>query len=167
MALNAQILFSIVAQESSSGDMFNQMRVTPASYAASLTDGTGANQAQIAWSDSRVVGESESDDLVLTALADDRGTISFSSIKSWYVKNTSQYGVSLGRDQQGDDPPTNPWDGWVYGYGTGFSISPGGAIAHCSPSASGSTVGAGSRIRVSAPEGATYDIVLIGEGTIS
>lgn len=167
MALNAQILFSIVAQESSSGDMFSQMRVTQASYAASLTDGTGANQAQIAWSDSRVVGASESDDLVLTALVDDRGTVSFSSIKSWYVKNTSQYQVTLGRDQQGDVLPTNPWSGWVYGNGTGFTMSPGGAIAHCSPSASGEGVAAGSRIRVSAAEGATYDIVLIGEGTVS
>jgi hypothetical protein len=167
MALNAQILFSIVAQESSSGDMFNQMRVTPASYAASLADGTGANQAQIAWSDSRVVGASESDDLVLTALSDDRGTVSFSSIKSWYVKNTSQYTLTLGRDQEGDALPTSPWTGWVYGYTSGFNISPGGAIAHCSPSASGEPVAAGNRIRVSAAEGATYDIVLIGEGTIS
>ena len=48
MALNSQINISLIAHETSSGDLSQTIRVTPASYAAALTTGTGANQAQVA-----------------------------------------------------------------------------------------------------------------------
>jgi len=43
MALNAQITLSILAHETSSGDLSRTLRATPANYALSLGDGTGAN----------------------------------------------------------------------------------------------------------------------------
>ena len=61
MPLNAQVAVSIVAHETAAGDLSRQMRVTPATYAMLFTDGTGANQAQVVWSDSRTLsGSSES-----------------------------------------------------------------------------------------------------------
>ena len=45
MALNAQIMLSILAHETSAGDMSKTLRATPATYSASLSDGTAAYQA--------------------------------------------------------------------------------------------------------------------------
>jgi len=167
MPLSAQVLVSLIAHESSSGDLSRQMRVTPATYAVALTDGTGANQSQVAWSGTRTIGASESDDLVLTALADDRGTVSFSSIKALYIKNTSATDISLGRDQQGDALPSSPWGGTPMSLTSGYALSGGASICVCSPSAAGIAVFSGNKLRVSGGSGATYEIVLIGEGTIS
>jgi hypothetical protein len=167
MPLSAQVLLSMVAHESSSGDLSKQMRVTPATYAVAFSDGTGANQAQVAWSGARTIGVSESDDLVLTALADDRGAVSFSSIKALYIKNTSATDISLGRDQQGDEMPSSPWDGTPMSSTSGYALPGGASICVCNPSAAGIAVFSGNKLRVSGGSGSTYEIALIGEGTIS
>ena len=84
MALNAQIALSILAHETSIGDLSRTLRATPANYALSLTDGTGANQAQVVWSDSRTATTSN-DDLTLWNLSDTRDgasvTVAFTQIK--------------------------------------------------------------------------------------
>lgn len=167
MALNAQIALSLVSHETSTQNISSEIRVTPASYSLALATGTGANQAQVVWSGSRTIGASEIDDLVLSSLTDDRGTIAFTAIKAWYVKNTSQSELSLGRDQAGDALPSSPWAGWAYSATSGLDLSPNGAVFVCNPSAAGSAVASGSRARVSGPNGSTYQIVFIGEGTIS
>lgn len=167
MPLNAQIALSIVAHETSSGDLSRTLRATPASFAMSLADGTGANQAQVAWSDARTLGIGSVDVVAMRSLSDDRGTVSFSAIKALYLRNTHQqnqidlrYGTSF----------ANYWQ--AFGFveeGNGETIIPPGcAIAMLSPTAAGWGVGDGTdSLHLYANQGTTYEIVLIGEGTIT
>ena len=76
MPINAQVLLSVLSHESTSGDISQTLRVTPATYALSLGDGTGANQAQVAWSDSRTFPAGGEDSFAIRSLTDDRGTVS-------------------------------------------------------------------------------------------
>lgn len=166
MPLSAQIALSMIAHESSSGDLSSQMRVTPAVCGVLLADGDGANRAQVAWSAQRVIGVSEVDDIVFSSMQDDRGSVSFSSVKAWYIKNTSSGDVGdivVGSDQSDDTVPASAWTGWA----RGLAIPAGGAIALVAPSAVGLPVGPANVIRVSGNNGATYDLMLIGEGTVS
>jgi hypothetical protein len=153
MALNAQILLSILAHETSAGDLSKTLRATPVSYALSLGDGTGASQAQVVWSDSRTLSGSNHT-LNLAVLADTRDgatvSVAITATKAIYVRNThASFAISL----SGAPLPTN-----------GVSIAPGGAYAQFDPTATGisSTV-----INITGTAGGTYDIVLIGEGSVT
>jgi len=167
MALNAQIMLSILAHETSAGDLSRTLRATPASYALSLTDGTGANQAQVVWSDSRTATTSD-DDLPLKTLPDTRDgaavVVAFSNIKLVYVRNTSASstlaigGVSSITAFAG--LPIN----------VPLQIAPGGCYFFSTPGADGATAGVGIEAvaRFAAVSGScTYDIVLIGEGSVT
>lgn len=161
MPLNAQILLSILAHESTSGDISQTLRVTPATYALSLGDGTGANQAQVAWSDARTIAAAGSSTIDLAAAADDRGVVVFSAIKLIYVRNTGANEIALSDGTWGgspfDDISASP-----------FTIQPDAAFLLASPTAAGYAVGGGDQTIVfSSTLGGTYDIVLIGEGTIT
>ena len=152
MALNAQITLSILAHESSSGDLSRTLRATPASYALSLTDGTGANQAQVVWSGTRTLsGASET--LDLSSLSDTRDgaavVTSLTAVKVAYLKNTH---ASIGLTASGGP------------FGTACSIPAGGAAVHVDPTAAGLSA---SGVTVTGSAGATYDIILIGEGTVT
>ena len=149
MALNAQITLSILAHETSSGDLSRTLRATPANYALSLGDGTGANQAQVVWSDSRTVsGPSET--LNLSSLPDTRDgasvSVALTAVKVAYIRNahaTTALTVSGGP------------------FGSGYTLPAGAAAVHADPSAGGL---AATNVTVA---GATYEIVLIGEGTVT
>jgi hypothetical protein len=140
--------------------MFNQMRVTPASYAASLADGTGANQAQIAWSDSYSWDDGSTTGYIIAGLADDRGTVSFSSLKVLYIKNN------------GGDPllvySSNFASGPIKNSGR-IEVQGGGVAVLVAPTSGGWTASGNSSLVVDRQSGtnANFDIVLIGEGTIS
>lgn len=161
MALNAQITLSILAHETSSGDISRTLRATPVSYALSLTDGTGANQAQVVWSDSRTLSGSP-DTLALGSLTDDRGTVTFTAIKVIYIKNNGNATMLWSDGTWGggpfDDISSSP-----------VSIRPGGVLAIAAPDASGFSVDVGSQTIVlsSASSGVAYDIALIGEGSVA
>jgi len=180
MALNAQILLSILAHESDNGDISQTLRATPATYALALTDGTGANQAQVVWSDA-ITQASQNNDIDLQSLSDDRGTVAFTAIKAVYIANTSESAnVEVQRYSETDGTPafSNAWLSGpfqaqnivsagdvdvVFSY-----INAGGAVAAFSPTAAGYLVSASSKIlRVTAAPGATYEVILIGEGTIT
>jgi hypothetical protein len=166
MALNAQILLSILAHESSSGDISQTLRATPATYSLTLGNGTGANQAQVAWSDVRTAGESP-DDLDLTSLSDDRGTVSFSAIKAAYLRNTH---ASNQVDIRGGAAIENSWTGFAYAdeSGADLVVLPGGAAFVSAPTAGGIAVSPAYKIlRLVANPGTTYEIILIGEGTVA
>lgn len=152
MALNAQIQLSILAHETSSGDISRTLRATPVSYAATLADGTGANQAQVVWSDSRTLaGASETIDPA--SLADTRDgaavTVAMTAVKVAYLKNTH---ASISLTAAGGP------------FGSGSTVQPGGAVALVSPTAGGLSAAA---ITVTGSAGGTYDIVLIGEGSVA
>jgi hypothetical protein len=168
MALNAQILLSILAHESSSGDISQTLRATPATYSLALADGTGANQAQVVWSESGTISTGSSGEIDLTALADDRGTVTMTSLKTIAFKNVSaQAPINL------DQPQSGAWETGPYGAGA-VVIPPGGMALFVSPTAGGWPVAAGPQIigMVNAAAFgsglvAAYEIILIGEGTVT
>lgn len=147
MSLSAEVLFSIVAVETDTADIARNSRITKADYFQALTDGTDANQAQIAWSDSRVSGGT--DTLQLSALSDTRDgasvSVVFSAVKAIYIRNTgSTHTLTLSGSLSG-------------------SVAPGGIFVVVNPTAAGASA---SSLVVTSTAGATYDIVVIGEGTI-
>ena len=161
MALDAQILLSILAHESSSEDISRTLRATPASYSLTLGDGTGANQAQVVWSDSRTATTSTST-INLTSLSDDRGTVAFTAIKAMYLRNTGSVAVNWNGGTWTSGPLSAPGDCLL-------SIPAGGCAVFAAPTAAGYAVPAGSQtIDIDASGGsATYEIILIGEGTVT
>lgn len=162
MALTAQIALSILAHETSSGDLSRTLRATPANYALTLTDGTGANQAQVVWSDSRTATTSN-DDLSLASLADTRDgaavVVAFTQVKFVYVRNTHatanlRIGGAVGLGVFAGLPVT-----------VAMTLPPGGGYMFSAPTDSGVVAGIA---RFAAESGScTYDIVLIGEGTVT
>jgi hypothetical protein len=175
MALNAQINLSIIAQETSAGDISRTMRATPVSYSVGLTDGTGANQAQIAWSDSRTISGTE-ETLSLASLPDVRDgasvTVGMTSVNVLYVKNTHATAtVLLGSTSAGTfaashfvGMPANKIPAGAQGY----ALPPGAAILISVPTQLGLTTLAGQQFTVgSSTAGATYDIVIVGRGSVS
>lgn len=149
MSLSAEVFFSIVAVETDTADIARNSRVTRADYFQALTEGTAANQAQIVWSDSRVSSGSGTDTLQLDNLSDTREgasvSVVFSAVKTIYVRNTgSTHTLTL----------TGSFSG---------SVAPGGIFAVVNPTATGASA---ATLFVSSTVGATYDIVVVGEGTI-
>jgi hypothetical protein len=165
MPLNAQLTLSIMAHETSSGDLSRTLRATPASYSLSLADGTGANQAQVVWSASRTAATT-GESLDLRSLSDTRDgaavTVSFTAVKAIYVRNThATNSLLIGGSTIG---------GFVgLPFSSGLAAAPGGAYFFTSPSGSGFAVNGNSWIaRFTGSGGScTYDIVLIGEGTVT
>jgi hypothetical protein len=147
VSLSAEVFFSIVAVETDTADIARNSRVTRADYFQALTEGTAANQAQIVWSDSRVSGGT--DTIQLDSLSDTRDgasvSVVFSAVKTIYVRNTgSTHTLTL----------TGSFSG---------SVAPGGILAVVNPTAAGASA---STLVVTSTVGATYDIVVVGEGTI-
>jgi len=147
VSLSAEVFFSIVAVEADTADIARNSRVTRADYFQALTEGTAANQAQIVWSDSRVSGGT--DTIQLDSLSDTRDgasvSVVFSAVKTIYVRNTGgTHTLTL----------TGSFSG---------SVAPGGIFAVVNPTAAGASA---STLVVTSTAGATYDIVVIGEGTI-
>lgn len=167
MPLNAQILLSILAHETSSGDLSRSIRVTPANYAAALSDGTGASQAQVVWSDSRAVAPGGYDNVNLRSLADDRGSISITAVKAWFIRNTGPVSFSFGAYGTSQETYSLP----IGEEGTGIATSPPGGVAFfMNPTAAGwptNSPTANFVVYNNSLQNATYDIVFIGEGTIS
>jgi len=167
MALNAQILLSILAHETANGDISQTLRATPATYALPLSDGTGANQAQVVWSDSRtattIVGAG--DILDLQALSDDRGTVSFTAIKAMYLRNTGSEEI------QWNDSNGSAWLSFLgQPNDSEVRFPAGGAMLITAPGASGFAVSNLSRTLrfvVDSAGSSTYEIILIGEGTVT
>lgn len=152
MAFSAQVSLSVLAHETSSSDLSQTLRVTPASYAVSVTDGTSANQAQVAWSDNRTLaGASES--LSMSALPDVRDgatvTVTLTAVKLWYVRNRGASAIALA----GAPFPA-----------AGLTVAAGAVAMQSDQSAAGMSA---SGVTVTGTTGGNYDILLFGEGSIS
>lgn len=161
MALDAQILLSILAHESSSGDISRTLRATPASYSLTLSDGTGANQAQVVWSDSRTATTTP-DTLSRFTLTDVRSgataSILLDALKLLYIWNKSS-SVSINASATG----------WAVLPSSPHRIRPGGVLLITAPGQDGYAPGGmGDSITISTgAASADYDIILIGEGTVT
>lgn len=154
MALNAQVTLSVVAHESSAADLARALRVTSAAYSASISDGTGAGQAQIAWSDSRTLGAS-SDSLNPASLSDTRDgaavTVAFTAIKVIYIKNShASNSITV-------TSTTLSSSGSV-------TVEPGACLAVAAATAAGKTP---ANFTVAGAAGTTYDVALLGNGTVT
>lgn len=165
MALDAQILLSIVAHETSSGDISRTLRATPASYSLILSNGTGANQAQVVWSDSRTIEADGEDTPNVAGLADDRGTVAFTAVKLIYIRNSGTVPLNLiGNGDWATGPQKLPDT-------SNYEIPAGGCWLATNPTAAGWSVGASPKYitiqNQSGSTAATYEIVLIGEGTVT
>jgi len=152
MAFSAQITLSLLAHESEVGDISTALRVTPASYAVAMTDGSAANQAQVAWSDNRTLSSS-SETLALSALPDVRSgatvTVTITAVKAYYVRNRGASSLAFA----GAPFPA-----------AGLTVAAGAVAMQSDQSAAGM---AASGVTVTGTSGGSYDIVLFGEGSVS
>jgi hypothetical protein len=152
MAFSAQITLSLLAHESEAGDISTALRVTPASYAVAMTDGTAANQAQVAWSDNRTLSSS-SETLALSALPDVRSgatvTVTITAVKAYYVRNRGASSLAFA----GAPFPA-----------AGLTVAAGAVAMQSDQSAAGMSA---SGVTVTGTSGGSYDIVLFGEGSVS
>jgi hypothetical protein len=166
MPLNAQVSLSMIVHESSSTDLSQTLRATPVSYALSMADGSGANQAQVSWSSSGSATTTPTD-LDLSSLPDTRGgaavTVSFTAVKAVFVRNKSasqalNIGGPAGATASAAFPPV------------AYPIAPGGCYCVVAPTEAGLAVSpSGARIaRLAAASGsAEYDVVFVGEGSVA
>lgn len=148
--LAANILVDVFAQEQLSGDIVREVRTTPLRYYVSFTDGTAASQAQVVWSDSRTLA-SGSETLNFSSIADTRDgaavTINFTAVKAVVVRNShATHNVTFS------------------GAFTAWPLKPGGMVTIVDPSADGVDT---PTLVVSGSAGGTYDIIIIGEGTVT
>jgi len=149
MSLSAEVLASVVARETGTGDLVVNSRFTKYDFFREFADGTGADQAQIVFSDSRTAPQG-SFTILLSAISDVRNgstaLVNFSAVKVIMVKNThAAYTITL----------TGAFSG---------TIKPGGVFLLVDPSAAGASP---SSLFFETTAGATYDLVVIGEGTIT
>jgi hypothetical protein len=161
--LTAQILLQIAAVETSTADLSATVTTTNVSRSLSFATGTGANQAQLVWSDSRTIAASGSDTLNLASLADDRGTVVLSAVKAIYIRNTGTAAITWAGGGWGGAPMDDASAGRL-------NVSPAGMLLMTNTSAAGWTVDASPQEVVlenaSSFTATTYDILLIGEGSI-
>lgn len=152
MAFSAQITLSLLAHESEVGDISTALRVTPASYAVAMTDGTAANQAQVAWSDNRTLSSS-SETLALSALPDVRSgatvTVTITAVKAYYVRNRGASSLAFA----GAPFPA-----------AGLTVAAGAVAMQSDQTTAGMSA---SGVTVTGTSGGSYDIVLFGEGSVS
>jgi hypothetical protein len=163
MSIEGRIIVDALFHDRSTNNLSSEVRVAAATYSLPLADGTGANQAQVAWTSSATVTGSGADELVVQALTDDRGTVSLSAVKAIYIRNKSSlYALAVTVDNwTALDPTLYPFNA---------VIQPGGVIALTNPTATGWTTGASSAILLIAQgeeQTVDYDILLVGEGTAS
>lgn len=131
----------------------------------SLTSGTGANQADLVWSDTRTIAASGTEDLDLVgALAGNLGgTLTLVRLKALLIRasaaNTNNVRVSR---------PASNGVPWLLAASDGFDVGPGGLSLFVAPGAAGLatvTAGTGDLITFansSSGTPVTYDVVLVG-----
>lgn len=148
MSLAAEILCRIVGIETDTADIATNTRVTKAEYFTAIADGTAAGQAQVIYSDK--VTSAGTDTYQLSSLPDTRDgaavTIAFTAGKVLYVKNTHASNTIT-----------------VTGAYTG-SVPAGGLLLAVNPTAAGTTA---ATLYLTSTAGTTYEIVIVGEGSIT
>jgi hypothetical protein len=138
-------------------------------YEFDFDDGTGADQAQVVFEDTRTLAGStnESLDLAGGLPHDLGGTITFTAAKVLIVKasdsNTGNLRVGAG--------VSNAFQGWFGASAVGCLVPPGGILVLIDPSATGESVtgGTGDLLRIEnlSAGSSTYEIILAGEGSVA
>lgn len=129
-----------------------------------VTDGTGANQADLLWHDQRTLGATTSEDLDLAgSLTDVYGaTLTFARIKGLYVKAADANGANI----VVGGAAANAWIGFFNATTDKFKLTPGAFSLNIAPGATAWPVvaGTGDILKIENTDGsaATYDILIMG-----
>lgn len=167
MALDSKVSLAVVASLTKSLDLANAAVPLSKSYAASLTNGVAAGQADRVFHDQRPLAASASEDLDLAGvLVDALGdSIAFAKIKALIISaaagNTNNVVVG--------GAATNGFVSWVGGATHTVTVRPGATLALFAGSADSTgyavTAGTADLLKVAnsgAGSTVTYDIIVIG-----
>lgn len=164
MALTAKIVSQVVATLTSPLDLSTPTDALDYTQRISLTSGTGANQADMMWHDTRTLAASASENIDLAgSLTGAFGTtLTFARIKGLVVAaasgNTNDVQVARGS--------SNGFTMFLAA-SDGFLVKPGGHFSWWAPGATGVavTAGTGDILTITNSAGSTsvtYDIVILG-----
>lgn len=170
MGLTTKIDISLEATATLAQDLGTLSFPLKVSRVFSLADGTGADQANQVFSDTRSLAASGSEDLDLAGgLSNAFGqTLTFSAVKALLIKASS----SNAHDLKVGGAATNAFASWVGDATDVLVIKPGGALLLVAPDADGYavTVDTGDVLTVAnggAVSAISYDIVIVGVATVA
>lgn len=164
MALDTRLKVNLTSTQTSALDLTSRTAPLNYAYSKGLTNGSGANQANLVWSDQRTIAASATDSIDLAgSLSDAFGaSITFARIKLVMVTaaGTNSNNVNLTRPASNGVP-------LFLAAGDGIPVRPGGSIVWCAPDATGVAVTAGTGdlidvVNSGAGSSVVYDIVIIG-----
>ena len=166
-ALSLQVVGKLIGSLSNALDLSTPADPLSVDFSTTFANGTGANQGNMWWHDTRTLGASASENIDLAgSLVSAFGTtITFTSIKVLYVKassaNNSANNVNVARGSS---------NGFVLflAASDGFSLAPGAWALFVDPNANGwaVTAGTGDILTITNSAGTnsvTYDIFIAGE----
>lgn len=161
--LTAKIVVALTAKLASALDLQQAESTLNENYVTSLSNGTGQNQANMEFSDTRSLSPSASENLDLAGglTSPLGGTITFTKIKAIFIKAAS---TNTGNLKVGEGI-TNAFVGPFGASAVGLTIPPGGELLLTAP-LDGWTVtpATGDLLKVEnlVAAAAAYDVVLIG-----
>lgn len=161
MSLEGRINVDCLFHDKATNDLSSSLRVASAAYSLPLTDGTGANQAQVTWTNTATNDGTTADELIMQSLSDDRGTVSLAAVKAIYIRNKSAtYSLRVTVDSWTSlDSALLPFN---------LVVPAGGVCVYTNPTATGWTTAANSALSLLASaegQSVEYDILLVGEGS--
>jgi len=165
MSLSGSIKFSSTATITSARDLGAASVTESLSQAISLANGTGANQANQVWGDTRALGNGANEELDLAGgLTNGLGaTVTLAKVRLLAIKaaatNTDTLNVG--------GAAANGWATWVGDPTDVIKVRPGGILVLAAPDATGYavTAGTGDLLKITnaaALATASYDILIIG-----
>lgn len=164
MPLTSTVKLAVGAKLTSALDLGTATAPALKEFALTLANGTGANQADLVWSDRRTLAASATEDLDLagTLAGPLGGTLTFARVKALLVTaasgNTNNVRVTR--------PAANGLPLFLAA-SDGLDVRPGGAFLWVAPDATGVavTAGTGDLLTVTnsaGTTGVTYDVVVLG-----
>ena len=160
--MNVDIALTLYSKYTKSLDLSTPEDVISLARNIELADGTGSGKANRHWSDERSLAEGANETIDLMALTDAFGrTLTFTKLKFLYIKNTSTVELTIGRAMAPIALFVNSSDMLIVNKGNYFLLA---------DSLLGLDIAVQTKdIKVTAGIGAalTYEIILIGEGTVA
>lgn len=162
---NANMKMSVTAGLSSDPDIGSASQSISYSQTITFTDGSGANQINAIWQDSRQISAGSTDDIDLAGVLTDAfgNTLTFTTIKGMAIFAYAANGdnIKIGGDA------TAAFINWVDDATDEVIVAPGGFFMLGNPSAAGYAVTAttGDILQITNADGAAavdYDIILFG-----
>ncbi|MCK9570375.1 hypothetical protein M0R72_15620 [Candidatus Pacearchaeota archaeon] len=134
-----------------------------------FTDGTGANKAQVHWTDQRILLTTAGETLDLEALAGAFGVVTFDKIKFLIIEVTT---LTTGYRLEVGAADANQWAGanqLLKDVSDILRVEAGGVLLWIAPVDGGVVDGTHSDLKIYNPSGGsvTYNIIAIGEGTVA